>query len=148
MVFRAGKLDCQKKNITNWFAYRRKLVKNGKNVGQSKEISYKRTIKKEPQNQEIVIAPKLESNPPNKTSNNEGNIIKNFSNSTISTINMGANFSNTIDNLNNNLICCPNFRNNWWVAAQMQNLQRVLHILDSPRPIFPQAIFQQYRWNS
>lgn len=118
-------------------------MKNGKCVGQSKKITDKPIIKKELKNVETIITPKIETNTKDCSSNKEINMTQNFSHSSI----MNAGIPNGINNFNNNMMVYPNIMGNSWIASQMQNLQRVLFILDSPRPIFPQAIFQQYRWN-
>lgn len=122
-------MECQKKNISNWFAYRRKLLKQGKNVGKPKKNCSKPIIKKELTNEETFINQKNESNCEAHSSIINNNFGQNFPNSYATCLSLN-------NNLNNNFVAYPNYMNNYLVNAYLQNLQRILLVLESPRPNF------------
>lgn len=97
-----------------------------------------------------------------KSSNNNINFAQNFSNSsnfltnsTNTQSDLGQNFANSSMNVAfphrfNNFMCFPNFMENYRVATLMQNLQRVLFIMDTAQPIIPQQMIRSspLQWNN
>lgn len=140
---RAENLGCQKKNIINWFSYRRKLMKHKQETPPSNENLAENT--KEPQikeefkaNEPSIIRETNESNLQNLLQNNNRvlhqdkevktqsmspnirNNMMNFSEN-LSNVNMSSIFINEASNYNNTFIQNQNLMRNFWQMMQAQN---------------------------
>lgn len=106
-------MECQPKNIANWFAYRRKLLKF-KMIKELSETVPEPIIKKEIKENDIPIvhAPQSQIN----LSNNQGYFPQNFPKPM-----MNACILPSINSFSNYNIMCNNYiAQNLWRVAQMQ----------------------------